>query len=583
MQQEKQYEKNDYIEEILETNVKYTPLNEMFAELEEFDSYKKYIIFKESVFCDVDISFKSKLVIDKREPIVIHGKNMRKHKQLKLLCFLIMSTPIVEMEEDTIVDLCASILADSLFTRTFNVENRELIFKQMSDIIRCNDSYISENPFNEAVYRVMRDGEYIDLIQYFELLKSKRYWLNQFNYVTRNNLSESTSWKITEPIRLLNNVRLKLQMTVKVLFTKTVAKIIPGKDVWLVGEREYQAQDNGFHLFKHVREKYPGKKLYYVINSKSEDFNIVHQFGQVIKQHSFMHKVFIHKAEKFISGWTFEECSLPYGKNKYENQKYREIVKSKKNISLQHGVITRNIGPYLSKEQYDQSLIICSSETEKQIIINTLGYSGKEVAVTGLPRHDYFKKSSIQAKKQILIMPTWRRELANVSDAIFIKSDFYTQYNGLLNDPQFNEFIEKNNIEVKFFVHFQLQRYLKYFQTDNELISFINNEKVSDLLLESKLLITDYSSVANEFLYLKKPVILFTFDEHFFHHPRTKFFDPKSVGTTVNDVNEVTPILKSYSENNYELHDEQMKARNELFMFDDNNNIERIIKAIEQI
>ena len=46
-------------------------------------------------------------------------------------------------------------------------------------------------------------------------------------------------------------------------------------------------------------------------------------------------------------------------------------------------------------------------------------------------------------------MPTWRRELANVSDAIFIKSDFYTQYNGLLNDPKFNEFIEKNKISLE--------------------------------------------------------------------------------------------------------------------------------------
>lgn len=41
------------------------------------------------------------------------------------------------------------------------------------------------------------------------------------------------------------------------------------KDVWIIGERTYKAQDTGYHFFKYMRENHPEKEVYYVIEEKS--------------------------------------------------------------------------------------------------------------------------------------------------------------------------------------------------------------------------------------------------------------------------------------------------------------------------
>lgn len=570
----------DYVESILKTNVNYRFLNQMFDNIERVNLNTTSVIIKNSIFADEDIYFYNNAA---DEPLIIDGENINKNRQIQLICTFLAKLSLQNISDSTRIMLFSKILSDRLFTRNFTIETRELIFLKMSENLKDITIAEENDSFEVAIFYVLKEGEYLDLVNYFDLLKSKRYWFKQTRYVTNNDLSKSTSWKVTEPLRRMHQSLLKLQAKMNGFLIKGIAGILPKKEIWLVGEREFQAQDNGYHFFKYVREKYPEKNLYYIINEKSNDFDVVNQYGNVIKQHSFKHKLYIHRANKLISGWTFEECSLPSSKNKYKIEYYRELVRSKKNICLQHGVITRNIGPYLRKEIFEQDAIMCSSKVEQKIIMNTLGYTEEEVKVTGLPRHDYFKKVSFELKNQILIMPTWRRDLANVSDAIFVKSDYYKQYSGLLSNQEFNDFITENNITVKFYVHFQLQRYLKYFKTENPLISFTSSDKVSDLLLESKLLITDFSSVASDFLYLKKPVILFTFDEFFFHHVKTKYLEPTSVGSPVKDVTEVIPLLRSIHNRDYSLTEKQIKARENIFAYDDTQNIERVLAAIEQV
>ena len=38
------------------------------------------------------------------------------------------------------------------------------------------------------------------------------------------------------------------------------------KNIWLIGEMDNTAQDNGYHLFKYIRSNYPDIKCYYMIN-----------------------------------------------------------------------------------------------------------------------------------------------------------------------------------------------------------------------------------------------------------------------------------------------------------------------------
>src|SRR5690606_28481574 len=54
------------------------------------------------------------------------------------------------------------------------------------------------------------------------------------------------------------------------------------KDIWLVGERPYKAQDTGYHFFKYMRENHPERNVYYVIEEESPERKNVEPLGNVL-------------------------------------------------------------------------------------------------------------------------------------------------------------------------------------------------------------------------------------------------------------------------------------------------------------
>ncbi|MGW8028016.1 hypothetical protein ACWEYW_13345 [Staphylococcus xylosus] len=52
--------------------------------------------------------------------------------------------------------------------------------------------------------------------------------------------------------------------------------------VWVVGEKSYKAQDNGFHFFKYMRTHHPELPVYYIIEEDSNEIQNVLPFGNVI-------------------------------------------------------------------------------------------------------------------------------------------------------------------------------------------------------------------------------------------------------------------------------------------------------------
>ena len=60
-----------------------------------------------------------------------------------------------------------------------------------------------------------------------------------------------------------------------------IAKIFI-RNFWLVCEDKNEARDNGYWLFKYIREKHPEVKVAYAINKKSVDYKKVKDLGKVI-------------------------------------------------------------------------------------------------------------------------------------------------------------------------------------------------------------------------------------------------------------------------------------------------------------
>lgn len=341
---------------------------------------------------------------------------------------------------------------------------------------------------------------------------------------------------------------------------KIIISYIPGKilklknkDIWIVSERMEDARDNAYWFFKYVRENYPEKSVYYPISFKSKDYKKVETLGNVLEFGSLKHHIYFWACSKHISchiGNGFPNEHICFNLLKWKFYSF-------KNIFLQHG-ITKDRATFLLKENNCLDLFCCACNREREFVIDKLGYSNDEVQALGFCRFDNLNSHSYNTQ-QILVMPTWRNwlypefhERREAAESRFLESQYYKEYQKLVNDEGLVPLLDKYNLEIVFFLHNDMQQYSHLFKISDERIRVESKETadVQRLLKESALLITDYSSVFFDFAYMKKPLIYFQFDkeeyrkkqyeEGYFSYERDGFgpvvFESENLKRSISDV-----------------------------------------------
>lgn len=282
------------------------------------------------------------------------------------------------------------------------------------------------------------------------------------------------------------------------------------KNLWLISERKTDARDNAFFFFEYMVKNHPEVNCAYVIDKNSADFEKVKKLGKTVEPNTFSHMLAFAAAEVRISTHYMG----------YAPDTYRFAVMKKlglilgKDVFLQHGIMA-NDAKELHYPNAKPDLFICTAGDEYKFIKENFGHKDGVVKKIGLCRYDSIKNN---AKKQILIMPTWRYFLRNLSDAEFIKSDYYKNFYEILTDKNLNSALSKHGYEIILYLHYELQKFSHLFKTDlqNVKIADFENYGVRELLTESSLLVTDYSSVFFDFAYMRKPILYFWFDEEKF-------------------------------------------------------------------
>lgn len=89
-----------------------------------------------------------------------------------------------------------------------------------------------------------------------------------------------------------------------------------------------------------------------------------------------------------------------------------------------------------------------------------------------------------------------------------ISSFYINNITELINNKVLNQFIEKYNITLYFSIHHMLKKYKTNIKV-NKYIKYINQNQISDCLMKSNLLITDFSSVIFDMIYQNKPYIIY--------------------------------------------------------------------------
>ena len=351
------------------------------------------------------------------------------------------------------------------------------------------------------------------------------------------------------------------------------------KPLWLICEDGNTARDNGYYFYKYMCEKHPEVNCKYVIRKSSgAAYDKIMKLGKKpIETSSFAHYISYLAAKWNISNH----------KNGNPNQIFFYILHVslgliKNRVFLQHG-ITKDDAPWLYYKNTKFRYFICGAQREYEYIKKTFGYPENHVVLTGFPRFDTLIDES-KNKKQILIMPTWRNWLGRETNSLYERTDFkateyFKNWNSLLTNEKFINYIETNDIDVIFYPHINMQKFMNDFEINSKKISVANAETdIQKALRESYLMITDYSSVYMDFAYMQKPVIYFQFDYEEYRKKQYQQgyfnYEKDGFGPICKKTSDVVNALKASGNLDYT---ERERA---FFTLRDNENCKRIYLAL---
>lgn len=349
------------------------------------------------------------------------------------------------------------------------------------------------------------------------------------------------------------------------------------KNIWIIGERPYKAQDTGYRFFEYMRKKHPTNNCYYVIESDSPELENVSPLGNVLYYKSKKHIKYTLMAKRIISSH-HPDYLYPIRTDEFNRK-----LKAKK-VFIQHGVLgTKNIEHFYSKKSpsFSTDLFLVSSDYEKQIVINDFGYDKDEVIVTGLSRFDSLFEKDVELKRQLLIIPTWREWL--VLEDEFLESDYYHNYKELVNNTKLHNLAKQFNFEILLCLHPNMQKYSHLFKSSPVRVINQGEIDVQFLLKQSSMMITDYSSVAFDFSFLSKPIIYYQFDREKFIGKKGSHIDLDNdlPGDIVFSIEDIVKTVEYYAKNDFEMKEVNKIKAKKFLKYKDQKSSERIYKAIK--
>lgn len=363
-----------------------------------------------------------------------------------------------------------------------------------------------------------------------------------------------------------------------------VAYLVYGKNhYWLISEIDYDARDNGFHLFKYLNTYHKEVNSIYLIRKSNPMYSEVSMIGTTLEPGSFKHWL-IYVASKYKI-FTYVHGSCP---NYHIQLLMRHIHPTGKSIALKHGIFKNLHGNYFKKRAH-LDMICCGAEPEYRFIDSSFGYEHGVAQYTGLARFDNLHNNELI--NEIFVMPTWRRWLNNdYSIEEFKKTDYFKNWYNVLTNKSFVEMIKKYNYKVCFYVHPALNKYLDAYKNVSSDIQFFNSKNGNDIqqhLKSAKVLITDFSSVFFDFAYMKKPAIYFQFDEEKYYesHYIKAYFDYRDdgFGPVVISAEEAMKELDIILSKDATIDEQYLSRINTFFTLCDNKNCERIYTAIKKL
>ncbi len=362
------------------------------------------------------------------------------------------------------------------------------------------------------------------------------------------------------------------------------------RNIWLVCERRHEARDNGYWFYKYLVDKHPEIYAVYAIDKKAVDYKKVASLGKVIQFGTIIHWAYYFAAVRNISS---QKEGKPNAALCYILEVYLGLRKNR--AYIRHGIVY-NDQRWVYYDVTKMNLFACSSEREYEFVKDRFGYPEGNVQLVGLCRYDNLMTPH-EVHRQIIVMPTMREWLRSVSSDTLkyegtediSQSEYVKKWNEFLNNESLSEVLKQKDVDLIFFPHSSLQKYLGLFDSKSERIHIANASKydVQQLLMESAALVTDYSSIFFDFAYMKKPLLYYQFDYEKFRKGNYQegyfSYDDDGFGAVCKDGEELVRELSQIIDSDFRMDEKYCERVNSFFAFRDNMNCERTFNAISNM
>jgi hypothetical protein len=239
-------------------------------------------------------------------------------------------------------------------------------------------------------------------------------------------------------------------------------------------------------------------------------------------------------------------------------------------VFIEHGVIFLKKGRVL--DRYNTSLfnkMIVPTRLTYELYKGDIRYKNECLILSGIPRWDYLNNDR---NGHIFVFFTWRTTF----QADPKSAHSYIKY--------IEEFVNKlaqsldNNVEIDVAAHHELGKIgVESYHFENAHVHLVETDDISSMIRNTSLLITDYSSVAFDFMYQDKPVVFYKFDRDALYLNHTDLIacleamqEDEKLYNCLYSEEEVFDRVRYYVSHNFELEDE-LKEKNSQIFWERNN------------
>lgn len=426
---------------------------------------------------------------------------------------------------------------------------------------------------------------------------SGKYFVRNLNgYLELTKPKNKKKTIVAYEIKALKYLRKKKRLDMaRYRITARIRQLFKRKQVWIISDRDYVANDNGEYLFRYLCEHkhdYPDIKPYFAISGESEDYNRLKKYGPVLDIRTRRYKNMYLICDKIISSSANEDAFDAFGKDK----NFVKGVYNFRYVFLQHGIIMNDLSGWLNRVNKNISAFITSAKPEYESIRQEHYLYDRQVKLTGLARYDHLiEVAQAQPKeKLILVMPTWRKYIEGCHDPKtskslytpnFVKSNYYEFYNSLINNPKLLDAMRKYGFKGLLGLHPIHSEQAIDFQKNDIFDVATGYLDYQQLFSRGSIMLTDYSSTFFDFCYLRKPVVYAQFDRAEFYNGQIYEegyfdYDRDGFGPVCDTLSSTVEALIHLMENGACLEPMYEQKINSFYAFNDQNNCKRIVEAI---